>query len=80
MKIINKFIILLIKGYQKLISPLFPRSCRFHPTCSQYACEAFSNFNIFKAFYLSIIRVLKCHPFHPGGFDPISKHKEKQNG
>ncbi|MBN8568876.1 MAG: membrane protein insertion efficiency factor YidD [Ignavibacteria bacterium] len=65
----------LIKFYQKFISPLFPASCRFYPTCSQYSLEAFQEFGVFKGFYLSVKRILKCNPFFRGGFDPIP-HKD----
>lgn len=67
----------LIRFYQKVISPLKPPSCRFYPTCSQYSYEAFSRFGIFKGLYLSIFRILKCHPYHPGGFDPVPEKKQK---
>ena len=53
------------------ISPLTPPSCRFTPTCSQYALEAFERFGFFKGGYLSLKRLLKCHPFHAGGYDPV---------
>lgn len=61
----------LIHIYRKLISPLFPASCRFQPTCSQYALEAIEKFGVFKGSWLAIKRILRCHPFHPGGYDPI---------
>ena len=67
---IKKLILFLIKIYQK-ISALTPPRCRFYPTCSQYAIEAFKKYGLFKGMYLSIKRVLKCHPFHPGGYDPL---------
>ncbi|MBS1492170.1 MAG: membrane protein insertion efficiency factor YidD [Bacteroidetes bacterium] len=67
--------IYLIKFYQKFISPLLPASCRFYPTCSQYSLEAFQEFGVFKGFYLSVKRILKCNPFFEGGFDPIP-HKD----
>lgn len=60
-----------IRFYQIAISPLFPPTCRFYPTCSTYACEAISKYGPGKGLYLSIRRILKCHPFHPGGYDPI---------
>ncbi|MGB4572814.1 MAG: membrane protein insertion efficiency factor YidD [Rectinemataceae bacterium] len=63
--------LLLIKLYQLLISPLFPPSCRFVPTCSAYAYEAVSKYGPFKGILLAARRILKCHPFHPGGFDPV---------
>lgn len=64
-------IILLVRGYQKLISPLFPPSCRFYPTCSAYFIQAVEKYGATKGSYLGIIRILKCHPFHPGGYDPL---------
>lgn len=64
-------LILLIKGYQKFISPLFPPACRFYPTCSVYFVQALEKYGFFKGTYLGIKRILKCHPFHPGGYDPL---------
>ena len=64
----------LIQGYRRWISPLFPPSCRFQPTCSQYALEAIAIHGAFKGTFLAIARVLRCHPFHPGGYDPVPKH------
>ena len=67
-----KFIfIFIIKIYQKIISPLLEPRCRFYPTCSEYAKEAILKKGILKGLFLSIKRILKCHPFHPGGYDPI---------
>lgn len=60
----------LIRGYQKFISPYFPASCRFYPTCSQYAIEVVQKHGFLKGFWLSVKRILKCHPWHPGGYDP----------
>jgi len=61
----------IIKGYRRFISPMFPPTCRFTPTCSEYSLQAFQKYNFFKALKLSIFRVSKCHPFHPGGDDPL---------
>lgn len=66
-----KLCICLIRFYQKYISPLTGPTCRFYPTCSQYSIEAFRKYGVFKGMYLTIKRVLKCHPFHPGGYDPL---------
>jgi putative membrane protein insertion efficiency factor len=60
-----------IKLYQKYISPLKPRSCRFFPTCSQYALEAVTKYGAIKGSLKAIKRILKCHPFNPGGYDPV---------
>ncbi|MDR2733192.1 MAG: membrane protein insertion efficiency factor YidD [Spirochaetota bacterium] len=61
----------LIKVYQKCISPWLPPSCRFYPTCSEYAYQAFQKYGFFKGFWLTVKRLGKCHPFHPGGYDPL---------
>jgi uncharacterized protein len=61
----------LIWLYQKFISPLLPPSCRFVPTCSQYAVEAISHFGIVKGGWLAVRRIARCHPFNPGGYDPV---------
>jgi putative membrane protein insertion efficiency factor len=67
----------LIRFYQIFISPLKPPSCRFYPTCSHYGLEAFKRFGVFKGSYLTAIRIIKCNPFHPGGFDPVPDKKHK---
>lgn len=67
----RKLIILLIRGYQMFISPLKPPSCRFAPTCSHYALEAIQKHGVWRGGRLAVIRILKCHPFHPGGYDPV---------
>ncbi|MBO8155110.1 MAG: membrane protein insertion efficiency factor YidD [Bacillaceae bacterium] len=66
----------MIRFYRKFISPMKPPSCRFQPTCSQYGLEAIQRFGAIKGGYLTIKRILKCHPFHPGGFDPVPEKKE----
>jgi putative membrane protein insertion efficiency factor len=63
--------ILLIRFYQLFISPLFPPTCRFYPTCSQYAIEAIQKKGVLRGVFLAIKRIAKCHPFHPGGYDPV---------
>jgi putative membrane protein insertion efficiency factor len=64
--------IALIRFYQVCISPLFPPRCRFYPTCSQYALEAVEKYGFLKGSYLAAKRILKCHPFHEGGYDPVA--------
>jgi len=61
----------LIRGYQRLISPLLPPSCRFYPSCSQYALEAVTRHGALKGSWLAARRLVRCHPFHPGGYDPV---------
>ena len=73
--------IFLIKLYRALISPLFPPSCRFYPTCSEYSIEALLKFGVFKGGWMSLKRVGKCHPLHPGGYDPVVPSiKEETDG
>lgn len=64
-------LIWLIRGYQTLISPLFLPVCRFQPTCSSYAIQAIERFGPWRGSWLAIRRILRCHPFHPGGYDPV---------
>jgi len=63
--------IFFIRGYQKVISPLFPPSCRFYPTCSEYAIQAFSKYGVVKGGAKATWRILRCNPFNKGGFDPL---------
>ena len=62
---------MLIRGYQLVVSPLLPPSCRFTPSCSQYALEAVNRHGALKGSWLAARRLARCHPFHPGGFDPV---------
>ena len=68
---VKKLVLAFIRFYQKAISPLFPRSCRFWPTCSDYAIEAINTYGLVRGLLKTCIRVLKCNPFHPGGYDPV---------
>lgn len=69
--------ILLIKFYRKFISPLKKPCCRFTPTCSQYAIEAFEKRGFFVGFLLTVWRILRCNPFGKGGYDPVPEKKKK---
>ena len=69
--IFSKIFCFFIRAYQICISPLFPSCCRFEPTCSAYALEAIKKYGPVKGLYLSIKRILKCNPFHEGGYDPV---------
>jgi len=64
-------LIIIIRGYQLLISPLLAPSCRFYPTCSHYGIEALQRFGFFKGTWLTIKRIGRCHPYHEGGLDPV---------
>lgn len=75
---LKKIFIIIIRFYQKFISPIKPPSCRFYPTCSHYGVEAISRFGAIKGGFLTIVRILKCHPFHPGGVDLVPEKRQKK--
>ena len=64
-------LIWLLRLYQTAISPWLPPSCRFEPTCSDYACKAIERYGALRGSLMSLRRLLRCHPFHPGGYDPV---------
>lgn len=83
----KKLFLTLIRFYQTAISAYTPARCRYYPTCSSYAYTAISRFGAWKGGLLAIMRILRCHPFHPGGFDPVPEtfdlhyyKKQKQQG
>jgi len=67
----KKMAIMFIKFYRSFISPLKPPTCRFMPTCSEYALQAIEKYGIIRGGSMAIRRILRCHPFHPGGYDPV---------
>ncbi|HAF32326.1 MAG: membrane protein insertion efficiency factor YidD [Anaerovibrio sp.] len=67
----KKFMLFMIEFYRSYISPLKPPSCRYVPTCSEYAMIAIEKYGPVKGGYLAIKRILRCHPFHKGGYDPV---------
>ncbi|ARK23977.1 membrane protein insertion efficiency factor YidD [Sporosarcina sp. P37] len=71
----KKVLVALIRFYQKFISPLSAPSCRFYPTCSHYGVEAIETHGALKGTWLAVKRILKCHPLHKGGFDPVPPKK-----
>lgn len=77
MNIFKNLLVLIIIGYQRLVSPYFPSSCRFDPTCSHYAKEAIKTHGVFKGTYISVKRIAKCHPIKllggSEGYDPVPK-------
>ncbi len=75
----NKLVLLLIKFYQKYLTILSFGSCRYYPTCSSYAKTQFEHNNFFKAFYFSILRILKCNPLFDGGFDYVKIKSPAKN-
>ena len=73
----KKIFIFIIELYQKYISPLLPRSCRFYPTCSAYGKEAIEKHGALRGSWLALRRILRCHPFNNGGYDPVPPRKEQ---
>jgi putative membrane protein insertion efficiency factor len=71
---LKRIFLLLIRGYQKGISPFFPPSCRYYPTCSHYTYTAIERFGIIKGSLMGISRLLRCHPLVKGGYDPVPDH------
>ncbi len=68
---IQKLILAFIVFYQRFVSPLTARACRFYPSCSEYALQSIKRYGPWRGLWLSLRRILKCHPFHPGGYDPV---------
>lgn len=71
----GQIMILLIRAYQLVVSPMLGPHCRFAPTCSSYAIEAIQLHGVIKGFWLALRRVTRCHPWHPGGYDPVPPQK-----
>ena len=67
----KKFLLWLIRGYKRFLSPLFPPACKFYPTCSDYMAQAVQKYGAVKGLWLGIRRLLKCHPFHDCEYDPV---------
>jgi putative membrane protein insertion efficiency factor len=63
--------VVVIRFYQNAVSPWLPRACRYYPTCSAYAIEAIERYGFFRGSLLAVKRILRCHPFHAGGYDPV---------
>jgi hypothetical protein len=68
---VRRGLIAVIRGYQRFISPALPAACRFHPTCSAYAATAIERHGPLRGIWLAAARIARCHPFHPGGIDPV---------
>jgi putative membrane protein insertion efficiency factor len=75
----QSLLLLLIRGYRLLLSPWLGSHCRFYPTCSQYAHEAVSRHGAFAGSWLGLRRLLRCHPWHAGGVDPVPEQIGKQH-
>jgi hypothetical protein len=73
----KRLALLLIRFYQRAISPLLPSTCRFEPSCSHYGYEAIETHGFLRGGYMAMRRILRCNPFHPGGFDPVPPKENK---
>jgi len=69
--VVNKVLSLLIRAYRYVVSPLLGMHCRFHPSCSAYALEALERYGTARGAWLALRRLVRCHPWHPGGYDPL---------
>ena len=67
----TRLLLVLIRAYQRFVSPYMPSSCRFYPSCSTYAVDAIARRGPWRGSYLALRRLLRCHPFHAGGYDPV---------
>lgn len=74
----SKLVIVLLRAYRYVLSPMLGNRCRFHPSCSTYTEEAVARFGVLRGGWLGIKRIGRCHPFHPGGLDPVPGSKEPQ--
>ncbi|MFO0705334.1 MAG: membrane protein insertion efficiency factor YidD [Nitrospira sp.] len=79
--IIQRGLLAVIRSYQYIVSPWLGPACRFDPSCSQFALESITEHSVIKGLGYTLLRLMKCHPFHPGGFDPVRKqgHRTKES-
>jgi len=78
--VVSRVLIGALRFYKKFISPLLPPRCRFAPSCSEYAMEAIETHGALMGSYYAVRRLLKCHPFHPGGYDPVPPPRSRRGG
>ncbi|MDR1567034.1 MAG: membrane protein insertion efficiency factor YidD [Treponema sp.] len=77
MAISRRLVLLILRFYQSAVSPFFPPCCRYTPTCSAYAYEAVERYGCVRGLFLAFRRLLRCHPFHAGGYDPVPEYASK---
>jgi len=69
---VKQVLLIFLSFYQAVVSPFLPPACRFVPTCSEYARQAIEQYGVWRGCWMSVRRLLRCHPFHPGGYDPVN--------
>jgi len=74
MRLASQITIGMVRAYQLVLSPVLPMSCRYHPSCSHYACEAVARHGALRGGWLAALRILRCNPWHAGGLDPVPEH------
>jgi putative membrane protein insertion efficiency factor len=75
----SRLVIFFISIYQRTLSPLLGDCCRFYPSCSAYTIQALQQYGLVKGLFMGLRRILKCHPFHPGGYDPLPLDASQKN-
>jgi uncharacterized protein len=80
MAVARNAVMLLLRGYKAVVSPLLPPSCRYVPTCSEYAMEAVERYGALRGSWMAVARLLRCHPFSKGGYDPVVRAAERHVG
>lgn len=78
MKLLSYIALGIIRIYQYTFSSVLGNSCRYHPTCSVYTSEAIKRFGVFRGSWMGLKRILRCHPFYPGGYDPVPEKEEQE--
>ncbi|HVO79482.1 MAG TPA: membrane protein insertion efficiency factor YidD [Terriglobales bacterium] len=79
-QIAKTVLLYLLRGYKWAVSPMFPPACRYVPTCSEYAMEAVDRYGVVRGSLMAIWRVLRCHPFAKGGYDPVAIRRDASDG
>lgn len=74
-QVVRQAVVFVLRGYKWIITPFFPPSCRYVPTCSEYAMEAVERYGVIRGSWMALARILRCHPFVKGGYDPVDRQR-----